>query len=113
MQASARFENPDAQVLPGQFVRVSIEGLKRFNVIAVPEIAVTQGLMGPQVFVIDEEGKARAQAVQLGEIAGEWQIILEGLEEGVQVVSGDPSGIKPGTPIQAAADEAAEEANAE
>ena len=50
---------------------------------------------------------------QLGEIAGEWQIILEGLEEGVQVVSGDPSGIKPGTPIQAAADEAAEEANAE
>ncbi|GAB0152027.1 efflux RND transporter periplasmic adaptor subunit [Marinobacterium sp. BA1] len=114
VQASARFENPDAQVLPGQFVRVSIEGLKRFNVIAVPEIAVTQGLMGPQVFVIDEEGKARAQAVQLGEIAGEWQIILEGLEEGVQVVSGDPSGIKPGTPIQAAAaDEAAEEANAE
>lgn len=115
VQASARFENPEAQVLPGQFVRVSIEGLKRFNVIAVPEIAVTQGLMGPQVFVVDEEGKARAQAVQLGEIAGEWQIILEGLEEGVQVVSGDPSGIKPGTPIQpaAAADDAAEEASAE
>ena len=66
VQASARFENPDAQVLPGQFVRVSIEGLKRFNVIAVPEIAVTQGLMGPQVFVIDEEGKARAQAVSAG-----------------------------------------------
>jgi len=115
VQASARFENPEAQVLPGQFVRVSIEGLKRFSVIAVPEIAVTQGLMGPQVFVVDDEGKARAQAVQLGEIAGEWQIILEGLEEGMQVVSGDPSGIKPGTSIQpaAAADKVAEEANAE
>jgi len=115
VQASASFANPDAQVLPGQFVRVSIEGLKRFNVIAVPEIAVTQGLMGPQVFVVDEEGKARAQAVQLGEIAGAWQIILDGLEEGMTIVSGDPSGIKPGTPIQpaAAADEAAEEASAE
>src|SRR5690554_6891614 len=50
VQASVRFANPDVLVLPGQYVRVNIEGLKRFNVIAVPEIAVTQGLMGPQVF---------------------------------------------------------------
>jgi membrane fusion protein (multidrug efflux system) len=115
VQASARFANPDVLVLPGQYVRVNIEGLKRFNVIAVPEIAVTQGLMGPQVFVVDEEGNARAQTVQLGELAGEWQIILDGLEEGMTVVSGDPSGIKPGTPITpaAAAGETAGEANAE
>lgn len=116
VQASARFANPDAQVLPGQFVRVSIDGLKRFNVIAIPEIAITQGLMGPQVFLIDGEGNARAQAVQLGEIAGDLQIILDGLEEGVQVVSGDPAGIKPGTPIQpkaGVADNAAEGAKAE
>jgi membrane fusion protein (multidrug efflux system) len=71
--------------------------------------------MGPQVFLVDEEGKARAQTVQLGELAGEWQIILDGLEEGMTVVSGDPSGIKPGTPITpaAAAGETAGEANAE
>lgn len=115
VQASARFANPQALVLPGQYVRVRLEGLKRFNVIAVPEIAVTQGLMGPQVFVVDDEGKARAQPVQLGEIAGEWQIILDGLKEGMKIVSSDPAGIKPGTPIQpaAAADEGAEEAQAE
>jgi membrane fusion protein (multidrug efflux system) len=115
VQASARFENPQAQVLPGQFVRVNIEGMKRFDVIAVPEIAVTQGLMGPQVFVVDEEGKARAQVVQLGDIAGEWQIILDGLEEGMKVVAGDPADIQPGTPIRpaAAAAEQAEGAGGE
>ncbi len=115
VQASASFANPEHRVLPGQFVRISIEGLKRYNVLAVPEIAVTQGLMGPQVFLVDEEGNARAQTVQLGELAGEWQIILDGLEEGMTVVSGDPSGIKPGTPITpaAAAGETAGEANAE
>lgn len=102
VQASASFANPGAKVLPGQFVRVSIEGLKRYNVLAVPEIAVTQGLMGPQVFVVDEENKARARTIELGEIAGEMQIVVSGLESGDKVVVGDPSGIKPGTPIKAA-----------
>ncbi len=109
VQASASFANPSAKVLPGQFARVSIEGLMRYNVIAVPEIAVTQGLMGPQVFVVDEEGKARARTVELGEVAGELQIILNGLEPGDVAVTGDPSGIKPGTPIKPRADQAAEQ----
>ncbi|MBR9828159.1 MAG: efflux RND transporter periplasmic adaptor subunit [Oceanospirillales bacterium] len=100
VQASATFANPNAKVLPGQFVRVSIEGLKRYNVIAVPEIAVTQGLMGPQVFVVDADSKARARTVKLGEVAGELQIILDGLEPGESVITGDPAGIKPGTPIK-------------
>ncbi|MDX5434424.1 MAG: efflux RND transporter periplasmic adaptor subunit [Halomonas sp.] len=99
IQASATFANPDAQVLPGQFARVSLDGLKRFDVLAVPEIAITQGLMGPHVFVLDEENVARARTVELGEVAGPWQIIRDGLEPGEQVVVGDPAGIEPGTPI--------------
>ncbi|MBW6392422.1 efflux RND transporter periplasmic adaptor subunit [Billgrantia antri] len=99
VQASATFPNPDSQVLPGQFARVSLEGLKRFDVLAVPEIAVSQGLMGPQVFVLDEDDTARARTVELGEVAGPWQIIRGGLEPGERVVVGDPAGIEPGTPI--------------
>lgn len=99
VQAAATFENPDATVLPGQFVRVRIEGLKRFDVLAVPEIAVTQGLMGPQVFVLDEENKAREQTISLGEIAGPWQLIREGIEPGDRVVVGDPAGLEPGRAI--------------
>ncbi|MGQ4877642.1 efflux RND transporter periplasmic adaptor subunit [Billgrantia sp. LNSP4103-1] len=99
VQASATFPNPDAQVLPGQFARVRLEGLRRFDVLAVPEIAITQGLMGPQVFVLDDEGVARARTVELGEVAGPWQIIRGGLEPGEQVVVGDPAGIEPGMPI--------------
>lgn len=99
VQASATFPNPGAQVLPGQFARVSLEGLKRFDVLAVPEIAIGQGLMGPQVFVLDEESVARARTVDLGEVAGPWQIIRGGLEVGERVVVGDPSGIEPGMAI--------------
>ncbi|MCH4562601.1 MULTISPECIES: efflux RND transporter periplasmic adaptor subunit [Halomonas] len=100
VQASATFANPGARVLPGQFARVRIVGLKRFAVLAVPEIAVTQGLMGPQVFVLDDDDVARARTVDLGEVAGPWQIIRDGLETGERVIVGDPSGIEPGTPIE-------------
>ncbi|WP_148254423.1 efflux RND transporter periplasmic adaptor subunit [Aidingimonas lacisalsi] len=96
VQAAAVFDNPQAAVLPGQFVRVRLDGLKRYDVLAVPEIAVTQGLMGPQVFVLDEDNKARSRTVRLGEVAGPWQIIREGLESGDRVVVGDPAGIEPG-----------------
>jgi membrane fusion protein (multidrug efflux system) len=100
VQASAAFANPEGRVLPGRFVRISLEGLKRFDVLAVPEISIGQGLMGPQVFVLDEEGVARARTVELGEVAGPWQIIRGGLEVGERVVVGDPSGIEPGTAIE-------------
>jgi membrane fusion protein (multidrug efflux system) len=99
IQAKATFANPDATVLPGQFVRVSLAGLQRFNVIAVPEIATSQGLMGPQVFVLDEDNMARSRTVQLGELAGPWQVLLDGLAAGDRVVVEDPAGLQPGTPI--------------
>ncbi|MEE3214207.1 MAG: efflux transporter periplasmic adaptor subunit, partial [Pseudomonadota bacterium] len=99
VQAEATFANPDGAVLPGQYVRVKIEGLARFGVLAVPELALTQGLMGPQVYVLDDDNVARARPVQLGELAGPWQIILDGVEPGERVVVGDPGSLKPGTPI--------------
>lgn len=99
VQANATFENPNGLFLPGQFVRVSLEGMKRFDVLAVPEIAVTQGLMGPQVYVLDEESAARSRNVTVGETAGPWEIISEGLEPGDRVIVGDPAGIQAGMTI--------------
>ncbi|WP_229332839.1 efflux RND transporter periplasmic adaptor subunit [Halomonas sp. KAO] len=100
VQASATFDNPEHRVLPGQFVRVELEGLKRFDVLAVPEIAIGQGLMGPQVFVLDEDDVARARPVDLGEVAGPWQVLRGGVEAGERVVVGDLAGIEPGVTIK-------------
>lgn len=99
VQARAIFDNPDNMFLPGQFVRVQLQGMQRFDVLAVPEIAVTQGLMGPQVFVLDEESKARTRNVTLGESAGPRQIIADGLNPGDRVVVSDPGGLKAGDSI--------------
>ncbi|WP_035573049.1 efflux RND transporter periplasmic adaptor subunit [Halomonas halocynthiae] len=100
VQGRAAFANPDGVLMPGQFVRVVLNGLKRFDVIAVPSIAVTQGLMGPQVFVLDEENVARVRNIQLGAQAGAWQLVVDGLEPNDRVVVQDPAGLNPGTPIK-------------
>lgn len=101
VQARAVFENPEDKFLPGQFVRVKLQGMQRFDVMAVPEIAVTQGLMGPQVFVLDDDNKARTRTITLGELAGLRQIITDGLEPGDRVIVSDPGGLKAGDPIDA------------
>lgn len=101
VQARAIFENPDNKFLPGQFVRVKLQGMQRFNVLAVPEIAVTQGLMGPQVFVLDDDNKARTRTITLGESAGLRQIIADGIKPGDRVIVSDPGGLKAGDSIDA------------
>ncbi|MGC3873832.1 efflux RND transporter periplasmic adaptor subunit [Halomonas sp. GXIMD04776] len=101
VQARAMFDNPDGLLMPGQFVRVVLENMKRYDVMAVPEIAVTQGLMGPQVYALNDENKITARNVTLGEMAGALQIISDGLEPGDRVIVSDPGGLKAGAKINA------------
>ena len=56
--------------------------------------------MGPQVFVLDEDNVARARPVGLGEVAGSWNILRDGVEPGERVVVGDLAGIEPGVTIK-------------
>ncbi|MCI0511314.1 membrane fusion protein (multidrug efflux system) [Chromohalobacter marismortui] len=100
VQANAFFDNPDGFYLPGQFVRVKLEGLKRYDVYAVPEIAVTQGLMGPQVYVLSKENKVRTRTVQLGDTAGAWMIVKSGLDTGDRVVVSDIGNLSPGAVVE-------------
>jgi len=101
VQAEAVFQNEDQLFLPGQFVRVTLPNVMRYDVYAVPSIAVTEGLKGPQVFVLDDEGKTETRFVSLGEIAGDWQIITEGLNPGDRVVVSGIGSISPGDQIDA------------
>ncbi|MDF3918889.1 efflux RND transporter periplasmic adaptor subunit [Salinicola sp. LHM] len=101
VQAEAVFQNDDQIFLPGQFVRVTLPNMMRYDVYAVPSIAVTEGLKGPQVFVLDDEGKTETRFVSLGEIAGDWQIITEGLNPGDRVVVSAIGSISAGDQIDA------------
>ncbi|MDW5378293.1 efflux RND transporter periplasmic adaptor subunit [Halomonas sp. HP20-15] len=101
VQAQATFDNPDALFLPGQFVRLTLDGLVLPDLLAVPEIAVTEGREGPQVSIVDADGKAKPLTVELGERSGAWIAIRSGLEAGQRVVVSNVPSAQPGRAIEA------------
>lgn len=100
LKLRAVFENPQQQIVPGQFLRVSLEGLTRLNAVVLPKSAVMQGANGSFVYVVGEDGKVATRSVVTGYTAktGEW-IIDEGLNEGETVVLDNFVKIKPGMPV--------------
>lgn len=103
VQAQATFDNPQALFLPGQFVRLTLDGLVLPDLLAVPEIAVLEGREGPQVYIVGDNGKARPVSVELGERSGPWIAIRSGLEAGQRVIVSNVASVQPSRAIEALA----------
>lgn len=114
----ATIDNPKRRLLPGQFVRVLLQGAHHPNAIVVPQSAVLDNPQGKYVYVMakNEQGMDVAQPhpveagewVQMdGELANGW-IINSGIKEGDQVITDGMARIFfPGMPVQVGAPEAA------
>src|SRR6266480_433171 len=59
----AEFRNPQHVMLPGQFVRIRLLGLKRPGAILVPQRAVQRGLRGAFVYVLGDSNVVVARDV--------------------------------------------------
>jgi membrane fusion protein, multidrug efflux system len=97
----AVFPNPDHKLKPGQRARVALAVESFENVFVVEAEAVSQGASGPAVFVVDEEGKARARSVALGPIVGGRQVITNGLQAGDRVIVNGQVAVRDGAPVNA------------
>jgi membrane fusion protein (multidrug efflux system) len=92
--AQAEIPNPDRSLLPGQFVRVILQGATRPNAIVVPQRAVLDSPQGKFVYVPgkskDGHDVALPRPVTVGdwvEFGGEHQWIVEsGLKPGDRVI---------------------------
>jgi membrane fusion protein (multidrug efflux system) len=87
---------------PGQFVRARLHGMVRPNAILVPQRAVQQGAKGSFVWVIDEEGKAKFQPIEIGQWHGEEWFVDNGLEGGETVVVDGALKLRAGVPVKIA-----------
>jgi membrane fusion protein (multidrug efflux system) len=100
LQLRAEFPNPQHTLLPGQFVRVRLLGLKRNDAILVPQRAVQQGLSGPFVYVLGDSNKVSARPVAATAWQGTQWIIDSGLRPGDKVVVDGIQKIRPDTPVR-------------
>ncbi|MBF0160177.1 MAG: efflux RND transporter periplasmic adaptor subunit, partial [Magnetococcales bacterium] len=97
----AEFPNPERELLPGMFVRIRFLSAVADNVIRVPQRAVQGGAQGQFVTLVTADGKATAQPVTTGGMAGSDFIIREGLKGGEQVIVNGLQKARPGTPVKA------------
>ncbi len=97
--ARAVFPNPDGELVPGQFVRVTV-GLQELEaVFLIDQRAVGEGRDGPQVFVVDDADTARLRVVALGPVVDGRQVVLDGLAPGDRVVVNGQVSLRDGAEV--------------
>ena len=95
----ATFANPDHALMPGQFVRVRVEGFTRFGAFAVPLRAV-QSALGRQFVLIAGPGDtAQARDIKPGPWSGNRWIIDSGLKPGDRVIVDGVQKVGPGRAV--------------
>lgn len=92
----ARFDNPDRRLLPGQFVRVKLEGFARPQALAVPQRAVQQGLGRQFVYVVGPGDSVVSRDVKPGPWSGALWVIDSGLVAGDRVIVDGVQKVAPG-----------------
>lgn len=105
VSARAVFQSPENQIIPGQFVRVRVQLQTLENVVTVPEKAVSEGAEGPQIFVVDDQSRARARPVRLGPVVEGRQVILEGLKANETLIVGGLVDLRDGTEVETGDDD--------
>jgi membrane fusion protein (multidrug efflux system) len=96
----AIFPNHDGALLPGQFVRVKMTGISMPNAIVVPKVAISQGPLGPFVYVVEPDLVARARQIRLYRELPDGFIVRKGLKTGDRIVVDGVIRVRPGNPVK-------------
>jgi membrane fusion protein (multidrug efflux system) len=99
VQMRAELPNAKMQLLPGQYVRVSVIAGSQ-EAIVVPQTAVLQNETGRFVWVANTEGKAAQRPIRAGSWVGSDWIVLDGLTAGDVVIVDNLNRLRPGTLVQ-------------
>ncbi|QLG87474.1 efflux RND transporter periplasmic adaptor subunit [Chitinibacter bivalviorum] len=112
IRARAIFSNPHSQLLPGQFVRLTLDIGKINNAILIPERAIVQSQADKLVMTVDKENKVSPRTIKVGRADAQGQVRVEsGLQAGDVVIVEGILKVKPGAivkPMPASAPQASQ-----
>ncbi|MCB8822018.1 efflux RND transporter periplasmic adaptor subunit [Microvirga rosea] len=96
----ARFPNPDALLVPGQFVTVVIRPSAPQRRPVVPIGAVQLDREGRFVLLLDENDKVMVRRIRTGSQLGQDWVVDEGLEGGEKLIVQGLQNARPGTVVR-------------
>ena len=107
VRVRAVLKNPEAQLIPGQFIRARVEGVMLSNVVAVPRKAVMSSAQGQFIWIVNGEQKVEFRPVRLGRTMGNNIVITEGLVPGDRYIVEGVLKVQPGIQVSAVSMDAA------
>ncbi len=96
----AKFENPNNELIVGNFTKIEISNLSLGDVFVVPENAVLKTAQANIVFVVDENNIAKVRPVVTGNLVKDGIVIKSGLKSDEQIVTSNFAKLKPDTKVQ-------------
>ncbi|HEY5760345.1 MAG TPA: efflux RND transporter periplasmic adaptor subunit [Steroidobacter sp.] len=101
VRVRAVLKNSEAQLIPGQFIRVRVEGVQLSNVVAVPRKAIMSSAQGQFIWIVNGEQKVEFRPVQVGRSMGNNIIVTEGLAPGDRYIVEGVLKVQPGIQVSA------------
>ncbi len=98
IKVKALFPNPKDILIPGFFVRATVEGLIQKDALTIPQKALMQDALGAYVYV-EKDGKVAKVPVKMGNSYKDRYIITEGLNVGDKVITNNTMKLRPGAPV--------------
>jgi RND family efflux transporter MFP subunit len=98
IRISATFPNPNNQLRPGQYGRVSADTRIAKDVLLIPQRAVTDLQGTAQVRVVGPDDTVQVKSITLGERIGSRWIVSQGIDAGDRVIV-DSGQVAPGTKV--------------
>lgn len=86
IKIKAEFPNPYMALLPGQYVRATLDGYTLTNAIVIPQKAIVQRQGKQFVITVDSQNRAHFTPVELGMNMGNYFMVLDGLKAGDRIV---------------------------
>lgn len=106
VKARAEFPNSDDRVMPGQYVRIYMEGDTLKNAVLIPQKCVLMTQQGTLVMVVDKDNKVSPRPVKLNVSIGENYLVDSGLQGGERIVLEGLVKARPGQPVRVEAPKA-------
>nr|WP_295769033.1 efflux RND transporter periplasmic adaptor subunit [Rhodoferax sp.] len=97
VKVKARFDNPDAKLWPGAFVKVALTAQTLNDAVVIPTTAIIQSTRGSIVYVVDK-GNAALRPVKVVASQGENSAVT-GIAAGDKVVLEGRQNLRPDSPV--------------
>jgi len=100
IQMRAAFRNPDEKLIPGGYVTVKVEKVKKMRRLLIFQPSILADQLGNFVYTVGKDDIIHKKYIRKGDTMGTQIIVKEGLEKGEMVIVGGVLRVRPGMKVK-------------